>query len=100
MSAPEPEKERPAEPVPRNLRDWKLFASCLLSWTLLDFVLHTLLPERGHIGTQIYLGLGFYVMVLKKIPLPVRRGAFDLPGWFRAFYWAAWWPWYIVRRPS
>lgn len=97
MNSPEPDKDQPGPAAPKWAFRWKQFASCLLAWTMLDFALHTLLPENGHIGVQMYLGLGFYTMVVKRIPVPVRRDAFDLPGWFRAFYWAAWWPWYVIR---
>ncbi|MCZ2099553.1 MAG: hypothetical protein LC121_25475 [Anaerolineae bacterium] len=99
MSAPEPEKQPdPAAEGKKAILSWKSALSALLAWVVIDMALHFLLTERLHIGTQMYLGLGFYVLHVKKICLPVRFEAFDVAGWFRAFYWAAWWPWYLVRR--
>ena len=99
VSMPEPEKQpAPAVEGKKVMLSWKCALSALLAWVVIDMTLHFLLTERLHIGTQMYLGLGFYVLHVSKIRLPVRLEAFDVAGWFRAFYWAVWWPWYLVRR--
>lgn len=99
VSTQEPEKQPiPAAEDKKAMLSWRCALSALLAWVVIDMALHFLLTERLHIATQMYLGLGFYVLHVKKIRLPVRLDAFDVAGWFRAFYWAAWWPWYLVRR--
>ncbi len=73
VSTQEPEKQPiPAAEDKKAMLSWRCALSALLAWVVIDMALHFLLTERLHIATQMYLGLGFYVLQVKKIRLPVR----------------------------
>lgn len=76
----------------------RLALTCLASWVMIDFVLSIFLSQDLQFAAQLYLVWGFVVMTQKNIIYPIKAGEVSLAGWFKSYWWACWWPWYVVRR--